>query len=802
MIKNSFLQIAASLLLSIVALPHLQAQQIDSLLNILDEKYPQEKVHLHMDKLYYNPGETIWFKGYIMADNAATAISKTFYAELIDDKGIILQRKMMPVLEAGAAGSFDLPDTVRAAKLFIRAYTSWMLNFNPDLFFLQPIHLIPLKNTAKKLTVTPSYNLVFFPEGGDLVNGLTSIIAFKATDQEGTPIDVSGNIIDNKGKQLAAFSSVHDGMGYFSLQPDDGVKYKAVWKDKKGVAHETFLPDAKKTGMVLGVINSAKRITYTLTRQDGAAPDFTSYYVVAQMQQRLVYSAKINLARVATVTAPIATDSLQAGVLQLTVFNGAQIPVAERIIYISNNNFSFITDLHAVEKKLTKRGRNVLQIDVGNNWLTNLSVAVTDAELNPVTNNENNIYTDFLLSSDLKGYVFNPAYYFSGDEDSIKQNLDLVMMTNGWRRFKWEDVLASKWPVINNKPENYLSIKGKVLGLSKLQLSDKMLTGIIKTKNGASEFLSIPIDKAGQFNVENLYFFDTAKLYYQFNNDKDKSLTSSASFAFNNSFIKSPEQPPGKLSSLYFPVKEDSAVLQRSSSLARLQREQAERNKIQTLSTVVVKTRQKSLKEKMDEEYTSGMFSGGDGYTFSTDDDPFAKSAINVLTYLQGKVAGLQISTNGQGGATWRGSATSFFLNESNTDVSQLQSINMNDVALIKVFRPPFFGATGGGAGGAIAVYTKKGAAANANVKGLDFTNLMGYSVMKQFYAPNYETTNDQSVADYRTTLYWSPFLLIDKNNRRITIPFYNSDNCKKIRVIVEGINELGQLTKEEKIFQ
>jgi len=183
--------------------------------------------------------------------------------------------------------------------------------------------------------------------------------------------------------------------------------------------------------------------------------------------------------------------------------------------------------------------------------------------------------------------------------------------------------------------------------------------------------------------------------------------------------------------------------------------------------------------------------------------DPFGNSAISILAYLQGKVAGLQISTNGQSGsATWRGSATSFFVNEVTTDVTQLQSITMSDVAMIKVFRPPFFGATGGGTGGAIAVYTKKGGSVNSSVTGLDNTKIAGYSLIKQFYSPDYETTNDPTEGDYRTTLYWNPYLLMDKTNRRITIPFYNSDNCKKIRVIIEGINELGQLTREEKFFE
>ena len=802
MIKNSFYKIIALQLFFIAAITSAKAQHIDSLLNILDEKYPQEKIHLHMDKLFYNPGETIWFKAYITADNLPAAISKTCYAELVDEKGNLLQRKMMPVLESGAASNFDLPDSLRSNKLFIRAYTSWMLNFDSSLLYLEPIHIIPVKSAVKKSAVTTSYSLTLFPESGDLVQDISSAIAFKATDQEGTPISVSGNVVDEKGKIITSFSSVHDGMGYFNLQPIANEKYKAVWKDKKGIQHETALPEAKKNGLVLSVIYSDNKLQYTLTRSENVEGSLTTYYVIAQMKQRLVYGAKINLKNQPTVTVPIITDSLPNGILQLTIFDAEQKPIAERIVFINNNSYYFITDLHAVEKNLAKRSRNVLQVDVGNNLLTNLSIAVTDGGINPVTNNEENIFTQLLLSSDLKGYIFNPAYYFSSDEDSVKQHLDLVMMTNGWRRFKWENILAEKWPVINFPPENFLTIKGKVLGLSKIQLNDKSMAGILKSKSGNIQYLNIPIGGDGQFKADNLYFFDTSTLYYQFNNDKDKVLTASASFAFTSSFVKSPAQAVDLSSFLYAPAKTDSTVLLKNSALAKQLREQTQRNRIQTLSNVVVKSKQKSAKQKLDEQYTSGLFSGSDGYTFSTEGDPMANQSESILAYLQGKVAGLQISTNGDGSATWRGNATSFFLNESTTDLRQLQTMTMNDVALIKVFRPPFFGAMGGGAGGAIAIYSKKGSSLNSSVKGLDFNKIAGYSVIKQFYVPDYETNNDPSEADYRSTLYWNPFILMDKSTRRITIPFYNSDNCKKIRVTIEGINELGQLTREEKFFE
>jgi len=779
-----------------------QAQQIESILNTTETKYMQEKVYLHTDKSTYTSGETVWFKAYLAADNLAAPLSKTLYAELINDNGAVLQRRMMPVLLAGAAGDFIIPDSLNDTRLFIRAYTAWMLNFDSSLLCVKPIHLVSKKGLVKKAPTPDVYTLTFFPEGGDLVTSVESHVAFKATDPDGTPISIKGDIIDNKNKKLFSFASLHDGMGFIILQPVAGETYRAVWKDRKGVKHETTLPDAKKEGVVLTIGFPGNQLHYSLSRPDSVSGDYTRFTVVAQMQQRQMYGAQINMSKRNNVTAPLPTDSMPDGVLQITVFNAGMVPVAERLVFVNNNNYSFITDLHLNQQNFTKRARNELQIDAGGSLLTNLSVAVTDADINPVGKNESTIYSHFLLSSDLKGFVYNPAYYFSSDADSVKQHLDLVMMTNGWRRFSWQKLLADQWPALNYLPEKYLSIQGKVIGLSRTLLYNKELTTIIKTKNNQPDFLNIPIDDKGNFGYGSLYFFDTAKLYYQLSNDKDRNLTSTATFNFKNSFVKAPVLTKDILGNLYLPDRTDSVALVKSNNIAALRRAQEAASKVETLQEVRVVTKTKSLKQKLDEQYTSGFFSGGDAQTFTTEDDPFAKTATSLLAYLQGKVAGLQISTAGQGSATWRNSPTSLFLNESPADIGTLQSLTMADVILVKVFRPPFFGAAGGGAGGAIAVYTNKGGASNASFVALPSATLYGYSVIRQFYSPDYITNPDLGTKDFRTTLYWNPNVHFDKNNRRFTVPFFNSDQCKKFRVIVEGINENGVFTREEKIFQ
>ncbi len=775
-------------------------QYYDSILTISATKYPQEKIHLHLDKTYYSPGETIWFKAYITEKNMPAAISKTLYADLLNADGQVLQRKIMPILQSSAASFFELDTAAYQPQLYIRAYTSWMLNFDSSLLHIKPITLINTKAIVKK-TAAPVFTLSIFPEGGDLIENINCRAAFKTNNQKGEPFNVNGNIVSNNGKVVCSFASVHDGMGSFTFTPLAGETYKAVWKNPGGQMQETNLPQTKIQGIALRVNKTEGYLVHTLVRPEVVDEAFTSLMIIAQMHQQTMYAAKVNMQNKTQLSVKIPADSMPDGVLQITVFNAAKIPVAERLVFINNNTYYFLTDLHAVEKNITPKGKNVLQIDVGENLMSNLSVAVTDAGLDDAGSNRENIFSDLLLSSDLKGNIYNPAYYFSSDADSVAQHLDLVMMTNGWRRFKWQDAVAARWPQIKYEPDNYISLKGGVYGLTKTQLADKTLTAILKTANAGNSFFPIALSPEGKFNVSGMYFFDTAKLYYQFNNDKDKKLTSAASYNFSNGFEKAPSAAAQFLASLYCNAVPDAAVLQKNSKQLNLFLSATAMQKTKTLQAVVVKGRQKSVAEKLDEQYASGLFSGGFARTFAIEDDPFAQSAQSILDYLRGKVAGLQISTQGEGSITRRGSNTDVFMNETHTDINMLQSTPMSDVAMIKVFDPPFFGASGGGAGGAVAVYTKKGGN-TASVQGLNEIKLTGYSALKEFYMPNYQTNNSNDGGDYRTTLYWNPFILMDAKNRRVTIPVFNSDNCKKIKVVIEGINENGQLTREEKIFE
>jgi len=795
-----FKKLLLLIVIVVIALKSPAQALYDSLLTEWSTRFPQEKIYMQLDKQFYTSGETVWFKAYLRNGNQASKISTNLYAQLINEKGDVLDQKTLPVLQAGAASHFEIPDSTKFTSLFIKAYTGWMLNFDSTFLYNRPINVI--KNTKKVAPQKNSYTFSLFPEGGDLIENIISRVAFKTNDAKGKPFAAKGNVIGPDGSVVCNFNSNHLGTGYFQLSVQPGSIYKAVWKDPEGVQHETMLPNCKRSGATLRTNVTNGLLKYTVERAANAEDDLKELVVLAQINHQTVYAARLNLRNVTTATAPIPTDSLPDGIMQITLFNKLDQPLAERLVFINNNNFFFITDLSIKEQSNKPRGKNTIQLDVGGDLRSNLSVAVTDAGLNPTVGAEDNILGELLLSGDLKGHVYDAGYYFASDEDSVKQQLDLVMMTNGWRRFNWEQLLANQWPRIRYAPEDYLSIQGNIFGLSSGELSNKLLTGILQTSSQEGKnFITIPVEKDGNFKIGGVYFFDTVKLYYQFSNDKNKLLLNKAGFSFNTGALKASKSSATALNKLYFGELPPEKMLLQNLQQQKLYVSSLNK-KIKTLETVTVIATQKSAEEKLDKLYASGMFSGSNARIFAVEDDPVAQSSFSVLDFLRGRVPGLQITVDGASGGsiTRRGSATSIFVNEMVTDVELLQSTPMTQVAMIKVFDPPFFGAAGGGPGGAVAVYTKKGAASNASIQGLNMTTLHGYSAIKEFYKPDYETENAAG-PDFRTTLYWNPFVLMDAKNKRLTIPVFNNDNGNKIRVIIEGINEAGQLTREERIY-
>jgi hypothetical protein len=764
--------------------------------------YPEEKVYVHFDKQAYSQGETVWFKAYITSQNFPSLISTNFYAELLDENGKVIAHKSFPVYESTAAGSFDLPNANNQGVVF-RGYTAWQLNFDSTRIYNRYLPIVTPGAPVSATRTKKKFELSFFPEGGDMVTDINGLVAFAARDENGMPANISGDIKDQSGKLITSIATGHDGMGKFYFTPKFNEQYTAEWKDEYGVIHQTQLPKARANGVSLQVVDKGGYVGYIIRRTEDVLPAQKKLYIIAQMHGQLLYRAGISLQDASIISGIIRSDSLTTGIMEFTVFDMDWKPLAERIVFVNKEDFSFDASINPYAPNLKKRGKNIIEIEVPDTLKTNLSVSVTDAAL-PAGENEDNIYTRLLLTGDLRGYIHDPAYYFSSTNDSVKQDLDLLMLTHGWRKYNWQDLAANKFPEIKFSPDEYLTLKGKVIGAPAAQLqSGAQLNVILQTKDSARQFLSAPVSKTGEFVIDGLIFYDTISVYYTFN--ANKKLNRAAIVEFKT-------EPPIALK-----MGVDADWLARMSA----QKKPASRNiffaqkrdevipalnkKIKTLEEVIVRSRVRTRATQLEEKYASGLFQSGNARMFNLLDDPDAVGSVNALSYLQGRIAGLQIEGSGfQYSARWRGASPQFFVDEMPMEIEDISSIPVSDIAMIKVFSPPFMGAFGNGAGGAIAIYRKKGGDDDnkRGARGLDKGKAVGYPMAKQFYSPDYATFSPlHEVEDVRSTLYWEPYVLTDKTNRRVKLEFYNNDVTTSYRVILEGLNELGKMTRVEKII-
>ena len=800
------------------------AQRIDSVLTEYSEHYPQEKIYVQFDRSGYNPGETIWFKAYLLAGFEPSTYSRNIYFDWYDGAGQLLKHAVAPVFEASAKGQFDIPAGYGGALLHVRAYTQWMLNFDTaflydkDIFVARPVAASARAGAGRTVTASARTELGFFPEGGDLITGLISKVAFKANDQRGGPVAVSGVIQGSDGSFVDSLTTEHDGMGSFIIKPEAGVRYTATWTDGSGMTFHTELPPAAAGGVGLQIQpHSGQSMVIVRRTTDHLPSGGRSYYLLAHMNQRVVYAAEVSLEDKTEIAVTVPTTELPTGLLQYTLFDAAWKPVAERVIFVNNHLHAFAGSVRVVASSLEKRGRNEVEIAVGDSVFTNLSVAVTDGRL---STGDDDIVSRLLLSDDIRGAVYHPAYYFSGaaGEDvpagaARARQLDLVMLTHGWRRFRWADVVAGKLPEVRYpRDTNYLELRGRVVAdrVHDLTAGQPVLL-VLEGKDSSRKRLMMPVSSEGQFVQRGMIFYDTLKVYYDFPGNKKLSgarsveLGSNLLPAFGGAAFAAGDAGAGSAGGA---GSIDTDDIGRTQFFANEEAQREQKRRAMVLQAVTVNGRIKRPVDVLDDQYATGLFKREAGYQFDVKDDLLAQHSTDIFFYLRQVVPGLEVQyKNGYPVVKWRQTTPVLFVDEVGMKADLVADIPITDIAYVKVFHPPFLlGGVVNPRAGAIAIYTKKGEDVKPlPTKGLNYKILEGYATERQFYSPDYSVDPTGQAAflpDVRPTLYWNPYVFTDANTHSATISFYNNDVSTKLRIVVEGMNAAGKLIRIEKIIQ
>lgn len=786
-----------------------KAQSPDMILQQWDAKQPIQKTYLHTDRDNYTAGETSWFKAYTMSGFMPDTISTTLYVELLNDHSTLISRKVLPLLAARTTGQIELPDTLHTGNYLLRAYTANMLNTWPGedspFIFQRNIYIYSKKKSeALPEQEPPFYRVEFFPESGNFIAGQLNTVAFKVTTKNGMPADLSGIIKNDKGDSITSFSTQHDGMGMFDITPAAGTKYYASSRNIADPAVKYYLPDAGTNGIIFRIIPSGSSKFFEII-QPPADSLFTAAYMIGQLQHQVVFRNNFPAGK-SSITGTLDVSHLSSGILQVTVFNKFNMPLAERLCFIDNGEYRLKGNIKTDTLNFTARGKNVFHLQLSDTVVGSFSVSVTDADYSLWDTRQHNIISSFLLSSDLRGYIHNPALYFAAPPDSTEAALDLLMMTNGWRRFKWTALLKSAPAPSRYKDPGYIQVSGKVniQDTRKYLLSKPFLVFITSQDSTKVMRMGITDDK-GYFHLDSLLFFGKANMLF-------KDIRGKKSDLFNielsaDSITRSFPLP--KPSRQYFD--EARELAREKETKIGFDFDAVAMAEGIMLDAVTVKAKKKSDIELLDEKYASGMFSGFSEHTINLVNTEEKIYQNNIFDYLMGRIPGLNISNDGPDYAIYYrqvASASSMglipmtlYLDEVPTDASFIAAIPANQVAMVKVYSN-FAGATGNGAGGTLAIYTKKGADIYNSLSGGDKIRYAGYSVIREFYSPDYQADPGGLKADNRVTLLWKPDIAVKGINPSIPVRFYNSDRTRRYKIVAEGITADGKLLMLEKIIE
>ena len=784
-----------------------QGQMPGQQLTALSDKSPIEKAYLHFDRENYIAGETAWFKAYLYSDYQPDTISTTLYVELINDTGTVMFRSIVPVLLGRANGYLELADSLTTGSYLIRAYSPTMLNQGVDFIGKQYCFIYGRKvHDAALPAKEKTTRLEFFPEGGNLVNGFLNTVAFKATNENGLPVDVKGKIINEKNEVLTNFSSLHDGMGMFELAPTGKEKYYALL-DGDIKAAKYYLSEPTEKGIAVMIIPHPHGYFFEI-KQRKDDPAFQVAYMIGQMQHHVVFKQdfKVNKEEIQGV---INSLNLHSGILQITFFNKDDQPLAERLCFVNNKEYIQKGELIADTVNFSPKGKNRFNIQLRDTVQGSFSVSITDPDysLSPVR--ENNIFSNLLLTSDLKGHIHNPAYYFSADNDSVKTALDLVMMTNGWRRFKWTELSQKTVQTNSYKDGSYITLSGKIsLRDSKKPFAEKPLLLMLTTADSSRSIQMTTTDKQGNFRLDSMLFFGKSRILFSDIRGKKSQYIDAylSGDSLTRPFILPADQT--------FPFTVNDFLLINKQSVMAFDYDAIQKASGLMLEGVTVKTKKKrSPIEELEEKYVRGAFSTDANKTIDLVNSKEAEPYQNIFDYLQMRVPGLQIGGSGFDYEIYYRQTASIsamgnipmiiYLDEIETDASFVSTIPANQVAMVKVFGS-FAAAAGNGPGGVLAIYTKKGADMNDVMRfGSSMIKYNGYTITKEFYAPDYTVDiSAKSETDNRITLDWRPDVFVNNVNPKIPVTFYNNDRTKAFKIVVEGMTRDGKMLMIEKTIR
>ena len=438
----------ASLVLC-MGVTHAQQQgvPVDTLVKLFSEYREnslQEKIYAHIDRTFYLTGETLWFKIYAVDGifHKPLDLSKVAYAEILDKANLPVLQAKISMHDGRGDGYFFLPASLMSGNYRLRIYTSWMKNFSPEFYYDEKFTLVnPFVTSSDAINkADPGYSIDFFPEGGYLVSGIRSKIAFHILNPHGRGANLRGWVLNSKNDTVVSFAGEKFGIGSFLLTPSAEEHYR-VMLDHPAVKGKTFsVPGVHPAGYVMQVTDSSQFVRVLINVAGVAAQNI---YLFAHARQSILRAEVKFLGGKGIFE--IEKNQMPEGITHFTLFNSHLQPLCERLYFTFPNkrlDIGLSTDQenYLQRKKVSVSLRST---KAGAELPAKMSMSVYKIDSLSLREGTH-VYPYLWLSSDLTGRLESPEYYFTNPTDQVRAAMDNLMLTHGWRRFDWKDILSGE----------------------------------------------------------------------------------------------------------------------------------------------------------------------------------------------------------------------------------------------------------------------------------------------------------------------------------------------------------------------
>jgi hypothetical protein len=663
-------------------------------------------------------------------------------------------------------------------------------------------------------TSNAAADLQFFPEGGALVNDIESKVAFKAIGMDGLGIAVTGAIFDGNGKVVTQIRTKHLGMGVFMLTPKEGQSYTANIKFDNGMERKIDLPKASNSGYTLAVVSKGKdSIQITVKAAKNTFSPNQKIKLLGQSNQMIRFVKDLIVSELTSSTS-IGIKNIPSGSLQVTLFSSDFKPLNERLVFLQNSDTLSI-NLYGNKKVYAKPEHIEFQLDSkgnGSNGLaSNLSVAVvSETSVSPNADKENSIFAQLLLSADLKGYIEKPNYYFQRVTDSTKSHLDLLMLTQGYRRFLWKDILTGKFSPAAFKVEKVANtISGNLKTLGNKPLANGAVT-LFNNKNGSIE--TSVTDDEGKFSFENIKFLKDAKYTVQGRSQsggknvnisldeiQPQAITPNTNVGdISTDINRLPTQGLDSTNSLK-PNLELSKKVTRGNQLREVQIKAVKKwgygneiNESQADQVFRPDLRRPcaTLMECLIEMDKNSSVS----FRQELDTSEKACGMLNIFMDKQGGEYAVLIDNM----LVERCDYQDLLLGEPMA-IDRILFSNQSAAITARLLTGYITKSSNGKPRSALAIYTKNGNFRSRYNPSLVEYRPKAYDIAKEFYVPKFNAVKAENTPGIRSTIYWNPNL-ITSGNGRLMISFPTNERSGTYRVTIEGIGKNGFLGR--KVFR